>query len=76
MFNCSTYCICAIRIATNGSTSLFNENFQYKQQNQPRFCGLQVLRDRSSPTIGEYKFDEITNINNDSNGDIPIQPTV
>ena len=28
MFNCSTNCLCPIRIATNGSTSLLNENFQ------------------------------------------------
>ena len=27
MFNCSTYCLCAIRIATNGIISLLNENF-------------------------------------------------
>ena len=27
MLNCSTYCLCPSRIATNGSTSLFNENF-------------------------------------------------
>ena len=28
MFNCSTNCLCPIRIATNGSTSLLNENFK------------------------------------------------
>ena len=28
MFNCSTNGLCPIRIATNGSTSLLNENFQ------------------------------------------------
>ena len=27
MFNCSTYCLCPIRIATHGSTFLLNENF-------------------------------------------------
>ena len=27
MFNCSTNCLCPIRFATNGSTSLLNENF-------------------------------------------------
>ena len=27
MLNCSTNCLCPIRIATNGSTSLLNENF-------------------------------------------------
>ena len=27
MFNCTTNCLCPIRIATNGSTSLPNENF-------------------------------------------------
>ena len=28
MFNCSTYCLCPIRIATHGSTSLLNETFE------------------------------------------------
>ena len=27
MFNCSTNCLCPIRFATNGSTSLLSENF-------------------------------------------------
>ena len=29
MFNCSTNCLCPIRFATNGSTSLLNENFYF-----------------------------------------------
>ena len=32
MFNCSTNCLCPISIATNGSTSLLNENFQFSSQ--------------------------------------------
>ena len=29
MFNCSTNCLCPIRFAPNGDTSLLNENFQF-----------------------------------------------
>ena len=29
MFNCFTNCLCPIRIATNGNTSLLKDNFSY-----------------------------------------------